>query len=65
MIAHPLELFADRCQLLADRVRGGNMDFIGAIDFAYSSADIAGLVDIYGDDQIQTILANAFMDCRA
>jgi hypothetical protein len=61
----PLELLADRCKLLADRVRSGNMRFIEAVDFAYSAADFAGLVEIYGDDQIQTVLANAFMDCRA
>jgi len=64
MTAHPLEVLADNCELLAARVRIGNLAFIQAIDFAYSAADIAGLVEIYGDDQIQTVLADAFMGCR-
>jgi hypothetical protein len=65
MTAHPLEVLADACELLAERVKIGNLKFIEAVDFAYSSADVAGLVAIYGDDRIQAVLANAFMDCRA
>lgn len=65
MTVHPLNLLADRCVTLAERVRLGNLQFIEAIDFAYSAADFAGLVEIYGDDRIQSILANAFMDWRA
>jgi hypothetical protein len=64
MMDHPLDLLADRCKTLAERVRIGNLPFIEAIDFAYSAADFAGLVEIYGDDRIQTVLASAFMDCK-
>ena len=62
--AQPLELLANRCKTLADRVQNGNLGFIEAVDFAYSAADFAGLIDIYGDDQIQAVLADAFMGAR-
>ena len=36
------------------------LGFIDAIDMAYTAADFAGLVDRYGDDTVQMILADAF-----
>jgi hypothetical protein len=61
---HPLDLFHERCLTLADRVEVGELPFIDAVDLAYSAADFAGLVNIYGDDTVQTVLAAAFMRCR-
>jgi len=55
-----LELFAIRCSELADRVVGGNLSFIDAVDMAYSAADFAGLVEVAGDDAIQKIMFAAF-----
>lgn len=60
----PLTILADRCATLAARVRRRELPFIDAIDMAYSAADFAGLVDCYGDDRIQALLADAFMGCR-
>jgi hypothetical protein len=62
--APPLELLADQCKTLARRVKNGDLGFIEAVDFAYSAADFAGLIQNYGDDQIQAVLASAFMDCK-
>jgi hypothetical protein len=58
---NPLEILAARCATLAARVRRRELPFIDAVDMAYSAADFAGLIDCYGDDQIQTVLAGAFM----
>jgi hypothetical protein len=63
-LRHPLEIFRERSSQLADRVRRRELSFIDSIDMAYSAADFAGLVEHYGDDQIQEILAAAFMDER-
>jgi hypothetical protein len=38
------------------------LPFIDAVDFAYSAADFAGLVQQHGDDEIQKIIAAAFME---
>jgi hypothetical protein len=62
--ADPLAILSERCKTLADRVSSGNLGFIEAVDFAYSAADFAGLIERFGDDRIQTVLANAFMGCR-
>jgi hypothetical protein len=32
---------------------------------AYSAADFAGLIEAHGDDQIQAVLAAAFMGSRS
>jgi hypothetical protein len=62
MTAHnPLAIFSERCRTIAARVRDKQIPFIEAVDLVYSAADFAGLVDIYGDDRIQTIMAHAFM----
>ena len=59
-----LDLLRDRCCTLADRVKSGDLPFIDAVDFAYSAADFAGLVQRHGDDEIQKVLAAAFMGVR-
>lgn len=63
MNAHlvPLDLLYERSCTLAERVAGGELRFIDAVDMAYSAADWAGLVDRYGDDQIQLVLSAAFI----
>jgi hypothetical protein len=58
---NPLALLFDRCTTLATRVRDGDLAFVDAVDMAYTAADFAGLVDRYGDDSIQGVLAEAFM----
>ena len=60
--ADPLDLLYERCLTLADRVLSGQLSFIDAVDIAYSAADWSGLVDRYGDDVVQLVLADAFGD---
>jgi hypothetical protein len=50
---HPLDLLFESCRLLVPRVAGGQLPFLEAVDFAYSAADQAGLVERYGDDAVQ------------
>jgi hypothetical protein len=58
---NPLDLLHERCRTLVSRVQAGELPFIEAVDFAYSAACFAGLVDCYGDDAIQQVLARAFV----
>jgi hypothetical protein len=60
----PLAILFERCTTLAERVRERRLSFIDAVDMAYSAADFAGLIESYGDDRIQAVLADAFMGCR-
>ena len=57
---HPLDLLFERASVLAERAQDGSLPFIDAVDMAYSAADWAGLIDRYGDDVIQFVLADAF-----
>jgi|SoiMethySBSTD1v2_1073268.scaffolds.fasta_scaffold2722940_2 hypothetical protein len=57
-----LDLLLERSRTLAARVRVDEIEFIDAVDMAYSAADFSGLVDRYGDDLVQATLALAFMD---
>jgi|RhiMetdeSRZDD1v2_1073273.scaffolds.fasta_scaffold92059_5 hypothetical protein len=61
---HSLDLLHERCLILADRVEVGELPFIDAVDLAYSAAEFAGLVHIFGDDLIQDVMADAFVRCR-
>jgi hypothetical protein len=56
----PLSILFDRSATLAYRVKAGDLPFIEAVDMAYSAADFAGLIQRYGDDAIQKVLAKAF-----
>jgi len=56
-----LKLLALRCIDLADRVIAGQLQFIDAVDMAYSAAQWAGLTESVGDDVVQKVLAAAFM----
>ena len=61
----PLELLFEKSCILADRVRFGDLPLIDAVDMAYSAADFAGLVDRYGDDVVQKVMADAFFGAAA
>ena len=58
--ADPLDLLYERCLTLADRVLSGQLPFIDAVDMAYSAAEWSGLIDRFGDDVVQLVLADAF-----
>jgi hypothetical protein len=57
-----LDLLLERSRTLAARVRSGEIEFIDAVDMAYSAAEFSGLVGRHGDDLVQATLALAFMD---
>jgi hypothetical protein len=61
---HPLDLLLARCCTLADRVARGELAFLDAVDMCWSASEFSGLVDRYGPDQIQLVLAAAFMAKR-
>ena len=61
----PLDLLFERSCVLAERARGGTLQFIDAVDMAYSAAEWSGLVDRFGDDVVQLVLANAFLGARS
>jgi hypothetical protein len=61
---HPLDLLYKRTCVLADRVTGGELLFLDAIDMGYSAACWAGLVARFGEDAVQATLAAAFMNVR-
>jgi hypothetical protein len=63
-VVHPLDLLHERCVTLAERVQAGELAFIDAVDFAYTAADFAGLVERFGDDAVQAVLAAAFIGER-
>jgi hypothetical protein len=78
-VTRQLEILALRSIELADRVAAGEIDFIDAIDLAYSAAiwadlpnaiDKSGLIDTNrsghpsGDDIVQTTIAAAFANAR-
>jgi hypothetical protein len=62
--AEPLAIMLERSKTLAARVRSKELTLQDAVDFAYSAADFAGLVERYGDDRIQEVLVLAFMGPR-
>jgi hypothetical protein len=59
-----LDLLMIRAGQLAELAQNGSIGFIEAVDLAYSAAIWAGLVDKYGNDVVQTILADAFIGVR-
>jgi hypothetical protein len=61
-VPYQLELLFKRSCTLAGRVLAGDLPFIDAVDMAYSAAAWAGVIDRYGDDVVQDVLATAFME---
>jgi hypothetical protein len=59
-----LDMLLERSRTLAARVRSGQIAFLDAVDMAHSAAEFAGLVDRYGDDAVQAVLAEAFATAR-
>jgi hypothetical protein len=57
----PLDILFERSCTLADRVAAGEIPFLDAVDMAASAADFSGLTDRVGPDQVQAVLAAAFM----
>jgi hypothetical protein len=64
-LSDPLCVLFDRCCIIADRIKDGSIRFIDGVDLAYSAAEWSGLVDRFGDDLIQLVLADAFVGVRS
>ena len=54
----------DRCLEMAARVNAGEVKFLDAIDVLQDAAVASGLADQIGDDAVQEVMADAFMDVR-
>ena len=61
----PLDILFERSCILADRVREGTLQFIEGVDMAYSAAELSGLIDRFGDDVVQLVLADAFTGAQS
>ena len=59
-----LEILSDAAHDVAERVSHGRMSFLEGVDFVWSAAEWAELVDLYGPDDVQAVLAEAFMGPR-
>ncbi len=55
-----LDEFRVRCELLTLLVHEGRMSFIDAIDAAQTTATAFGVVDEFGQDEVQQLIARAF-----
>ena len=52
--------FTDAAKLAADLVAGGEIDLQTVVDDLHNAAVAYGLIDLYGVDEIQSILSEAF-----
>lgn len=59
-----LGLFAVRCDQIAERVAAGALPIVEGVDLLYSAAVWSGLADSVGDDRVQAIMADAFLQTR-
>jgi hypothetical protein len=57
-----LEIFYLRSFEMAQRVQSGNIALNDAVDMLHSAAAWAGLIDKYGDDEIQALMAKGIID---
>jgi hypothetical protein len=62
--ATALEIFRERCEARAMLVANGFMPLIEAVDGMQAAAERQGLVQQYGQDEIQQIMAESFARWR-
>jgi hypothetical protein len=55
-----LDIFRERCEAKALLVEYGDLAFLDAVDALQADAEFDGLIDQFGADVIQAILAAAF-----
>jgi hypothetical protein len=63
-ITKQLEVLAIRAIELADQAAAGQLHFLDAVDIAYEAALWSGLVEVVGDDVVQSVLSAAFANAR-
>ncbi len=54
------DLFFDRACVIAQRVYGGELPILDAVDMLHSAAEWSGLIDRLGEDEVQRLMAQAF-----
>jgi hypothetical protein len=59
-MADPLEVFRERAEARAHLVGCGELALLDAVDGLQADAECDGLVDVYGQDAVQAIMAQAF-----
>jgi hypothetical protein len=60
----PLDVFRERCEARAYLVEIGELAFLDAVDVLQTAAEFDGLIDQFGQDVIQEIMATAFGAAR-
>jgi hypothetical protein len=58
------DLFAVRCQQMAELVDAGHVPFIWGVDVLYDAAQASGFANSVGDDVVQAMMRDAFMGVR-
>jgi hypothetical protein len=56
-----LAAFSRHCRNFAERVAIGQLRLIDAADMLQSAAELSGLCDLFSEDVIQQIMADAFV----
>jgi hypothetical protein len=64
VIAQQLAIFERHCRDAATRVAAGASPLGPTVDYLYECALTCGLVDVVGDDKVQSIMADAFVRSR-
>jgi len=61
---HPMDIFCERCEARAYLVEIGDLAFLDAVDALQADAEFDGLIDQFGQQIIQQIMAAAFGGAR-
>lgn len=62
IIERQLDVLYRRCRLLAEAAASGALPFSDCVDLAWDAAEQAGVVLNAGPDEVQQVLARAFME---
>lgn len=57
-----LQIFYVRSLEMAERMTGGRMPLHDGVDMLHSAAEWSGLIEKYGNDRIQAIMAKAIIE---
>jgi hypothetical protein len=60
----PLDVFQARCEARAHLVAAGLHDLQDSVDTLQAAAEAYGLVEKYGQDEVQAVLSEAFARWR-
>ena len=57
-----IDILRDASHAIAERVRKGQMSFLEGVDFIWSAAEWSDLTDSEAVNQVQAVMAEAFMN---